>query len=352
MRRDQGLQPAISICLPTLNSRRFLAERLESIRRQTCPDWEIVAVDSYSDDGTLELLQDFARDDARATVHQAPADGIYPNINRCIALARAPYIYIATSDDTLAPDCLEKLATALDVHPNCAIAHCELRLLDEQGRRMDDWWSRTSLFARSSGPLLHRSHVRRAPFDGLLHLVGAVVYTSLTQLLIRRSLFERVGLFKPHWGSVGDFNWNMRACLVANTVHVPNTWGGFRIHASQATAAVSFGSAEHLRRIDDMIDDALSSSMAHLTAQIGEPVMSTWLTKAEEMRGFAAELRHRTSSVHRKLFLVTLLLTGKWTAREHLKARFFRTAGWPSPRVVQNWLAKAGIVPALIPNDS
>ena len=77
------------------------------------------------------------------------------------------------------------------------------------------------MFARSSGQLLHRAHIRRAPFDGLSHLTGEIVYTSLTQLLIRQSLFTGIGLFSSRWGSVGDFNWNMRACLVANTVHLP-----------------------------------------------------------------------------------------------------------------------------------
>ena len=90
--------------------------------------------------------------------------------------------------------------------------------------------------------------MRRAPFDGLLHLRGRAVYTSITQLLIRRSLFDRIGHFDSRWGSVGDFNWNMRAGLVTNTVHVPDTWGGWRIHASQATALNDFMSAEHAER--------------------------------------------------------------------------------------------------------
>ena len=102
-------------------------------------------------------------------------------------------------------------------------------------RRVSGWWSTRSVFALSSGPLLDRSHIRRAPFDGLLHLSGRSVYISITQLLIRRSLFDRIGLFESTWGSVGDFNWSMRAGLAASTVHVADTWGGWRLHAAQAT---------------------------------------------------------------------------------------------------------------------
>ena len=87
----------------------------------------------------------------------------------------------------------------------------------------------------------------------LLHLLGGSVYISITQLLIRRSLFDRIGLFETEWGSVGDFNWDMRAGLVANTLHVPHTWGGWRVHASQATAQVAFSSRQHEEKLDDMI---------------------------------------------------------------------------------------------------
>ena len=91
--------------------------------------------------------------------------------------------------------------------------------------------------------------------------------TSITQLLIRRSLFDRIGYFNSRWGSVGDFKWNMRAGLVTNTVHVPDTWAGWRIHASQATARNDFMSAAHARKIDEMIDDAIERSRALLPAR-------------------------------------------------------------------------------------
>src|SRR5207302_9066095 len=132
---------------------------------------------------------------------------------------------------------------ALDANPDCDLAHCNLRMFDTHGDELaSTWWLKCSVFARSSAELLQQQHVRRAPFDGLLHLLGDTVYTSITQLLIRRSLFSRIGLFESRWGSLGDFNWNMRAGLLANAVHVPDTWGGWRQHTAQATAAARFGS--------------------------------------------------------------------------------------------------------------
>jgi glycosyltransferase involved in cell wall biosynthesis len=205
------MAPLVSILLPNLNNRPFLDERIESIRAQTTTDWELIVVDNHSEDGAWEFFQELRGREPRLRISQAPREGMYANWNNCVRLAAGRYVYIATSDDTMAPDCLEQMVDALESVPDADLAHCRLRIIDEKGRDAADWWWAGSIFARSSGELLHRRHVRRAPYDGLLHLSGESVYVSITQLLIRRSLFDRIGLFEPRWGSVGDFNWCMRA---------------------------------------------------------------------------------------------------------------------------------------------
>ena len=236
--------PRVSICVPNLNTRPFLPERFETIFAQTFQDWELLAYDSFSDDGAWEYLSEVARREPRMRVWQGPRQGTPGSWNPCISAARGEFVYIATSDDTMAPDCLEKLVAALDAHPECALAHCPLKAIDEHGREIPhimEAWSEWSIFALSSGPLRDRCHVRLAPFDGLLHLGGETVYRSITQLLIRRSLFDSVGMFESRWGSVGDFNWDMRAGLVANTVHVTRYVGRVAHPCEPGDRARQFG---------------------------------------------------------------------------------------------------------------
>ena len=315
--------PLVSVCLPNLNTRPYLEERVETILAQTYQNWELVVSDNYSEDGAWTFFEDLARKDRRVAAAQAPREGMYANWNRCIQRARGELVYIATSDDTMAPDCLEKLVAALEAHPDCDVAHCRLRKIDEHGRQMADTWAHDSVFARSSGPLVDSLHVRRAPFDGLLHLLGGSVYVSITQLLIRSSLFERIGLFEPRWGSVGDFNWDMRAGLVANTVHVPDTWGGWRIHASQATGCVHFDSEEHARTIDNMIEHAIESSTDLLPPVLGPHVTARWAAEAKERRAFRDEVARgsRRSIGRRGSFILGRVLAGSGPAREYLTSR-------------------------------
>jgi len=215
----------VSICLPNLNTRPFLEERVDTILRQTHQSWELVVSDNFSEDGAWEFFQELAKKDSRVSIAQAPKAGLYPNWNNCLRRARGEYIYIATSDDTMAEDCLEKMVRALDAHSDCELAHCPLVIIDERGRRMNDpKWPDCTVFAHGLGDLAGRPHIRRAPYDGLIHLTSQHVTLSITQLMMRRSIFAKTGEFGSRWGSVSDFNWEMKAGLVANMVHVPDTW--------------------------------------------------------------------------------------------------------------------------------
>jgi hypothetical protein len=319
----------VSICVPNLNTRPFLPERFQTIFDQSFEDWELLVYDSYSTDGAWEYIQDLGLREPRLRAWQGPKEGTPGSWSPCVRTARGEYIYIATSDDTMAPDCLERLVEALDRHPECDLAHCPLRAIDEHGRDLvglQQWWAQSSTFAQASGPLLARPHIRLAPFDGLLHLLGGSVYVSITQLLIRRSLFDRIGLFESTWGSVSDFNWSMRAGLVANTVHVPTTWGGWRAHVTQATAAVDLESEEHLGAIDAMIEDAVNRCAPWLALPLRRHLVSGWLAQARELRAFMGETaRRRHCSFARRAGRLALhVCTGSPAAREYVLSRLLR----------------------------
>jgi glycosyltransferase involved in cell wall biosynthesis len=344
----------VSICMPTLNSMAFLDERLESIDRQTLQDWELVVVDSASDDATLEKLAAFAESHEQPVrIHQAPRDGIYTNINRAIEHARSPYIYIATSDDTMADDCLDKLASALDEHPSCGLAHSPLRRIHRDGTpERPAWWERDSVFARSSGDLLCETHVRRAPYDGMLHLLGESVYVSLTQLLIRRSVIDDVGLFASTWGSVGDFEWDMRVSLMHDTVHVADTWASWRLHDAQATASAGLDSRVHSEKVESMIEHALQANRERLDDRLYDHLAGAWGRAARDMREFFAGLESVGGGVPRKRFVLAHATHGSWAARRYLRAKLPGHPDLPrhAPWVIRRWLEReAGNAPVLRP---
>lgn len=255
---DAPPRPKVSICLPNLNHRRFLPARLESIFAQTLRDWELIVSDNFSDDGAWEYLGAACANEPRARLAQAPREGMYANWNNCLRAARGDFVYFATSDDTMEPDCLATLAAALDRHPECGLAHCNLTFVDEEGQPSPHPnWEDLPLQKFFWNGWLARPHLRRAPHDGILHAATGTVYTSITQLLIRRSLFERTGPFRDGWGAAGDFAWGCRAGFATDVLHVPRALATWRRHPQQETQDATARSVRERQNLLAMVEDAL-----------------------------------------------------------------------------------------------
>jgi len=247
----------VSILLPNLNNRPYLERRIQSILDQTLDEWELIVMDGYSQDGAWEFFQACAAAEPRIRIYQSAEKGIYNNINRCLELAVGDNIYIATSDDTMTRETLEKMTKALEENPECDIAHCKLKIIDEEGNLSPEKTWDNFFIIRYFGEYIDKKHIRRAPHDGLLHYCGITVYTSLTQLLIRRRLFDRIGPFLVDYGSIADYEWDMRASLVADTVHIPEYLATWRVHRDQATTDDRIIRAKAQGKFLELSDNAL-----------------------------------------------------------------------------------------------
>ncbi len=242
--------PKVSICVPNLNNRPYLPERFETIFGQTLSDWELIVYDSHSDDGAWEYIQALAAREPRMRISQGPREGVYPAWNACLRQARGDYVYFATSDDTMEPNCLAEMVRALEQHPDCGLCQCQLVIIDEKGTPLpaERQWDQYTLGSYSR-ELVHKKNLRPAPHDGLVHPALFTIYTSITQLLIRRQVFDRAGYFDGSWGAISDFEWDMRASLLENCVYIPAKLATWRVHPGQATQNVHT-SAVRLKMIE------------------------------------------------------------------------------------------------------
>jgi glycosyltransferase involved in cell wall biosynthesis len=225
----------ISIILPTFNSIDFLEERLQTIVHQTYPDWECIVIDGHSKDGTWEMLKAAAEKDERFRLFQFPPNGPYDAWNKGIAKASGDYIYIATADDTMELTLLEIMSKEMDQHTNCGLAHCMLTIIDETGKPANDVSWDNYYSVQYYGDLIRKKHIRLAPLDGILHCGLKTIYSSVTQLLIRKKVFDLAGYFQTDKGSIADFEWGLRVSLLFNTLHIPEYLATWRKHSRQLT---------------------------------------------------------------------------------------------------------------------
>ena len=222
--------PKVSICLPSLNTRQFLEERMETIFSQTVTDWELIVCDSYSDDKSWEFFQKF-KGDKRVRLFQVPREGLYAGWNECLRRVRGDSD-IAPSDDTMRPTLLECLLVPLGRLPEVDIALCDYDFINEHGQPI-------SFGPRFSDQILgewvHIPSVRSGQTEFLLHMCSITLWMTMNSLLFRRRLLGRVGHFATKFGSFGDVDWTLRSSLATDIAWVPQSLAGFRRHQGQAT---------------------------------------------------------------------------------------------------------------------
>jgi glycosyltransferase involved in cell wall biosynthesis len=95
--------PLVSVLLPVRDAAPTLRRCLESLAGQTLREHEIVAVDDGSGDESGQVLDDWARDDARLRVVHTPARGLVSALNLAAREARAPVLARMDADDVCAP---------------------------------------------------------------------------------------------------------------------------------------------------------------------------------------------------------------------------------------------------------
>ena len=136
--------PRISILLPVWNAAGTISLALESIRRQTEPAWECVAVDDGSHDGTAGVLKAAAAADPRVRVVTIPHRGLVAALNEGLSHCTAPLIARMDADDVMHRERLARQAGALDDDPGLAAVGAHVRLfprrgLSERRREYERW---------------------------------------------------------------------------------------------------------------------------------------------------------------------------------------------------------------------
>lgn len=108
-------EPKISIIAPVYGVEKYIEQFLDSIRKQTFQDFEVVLVDDGSKDRCPQILDDFEKEDERYKVIHQENGGVSKARNTGLAHAKGEYVYIVDSDDWLTDNALEVLWKAVEI---------------------------------------------------------------------------------------------------------------------------------------------------------------------------------------------------------------------------------------------
>jgi glycosyltransferase involved in cell wall biosynthesis len=168
--------PRVSVIVPVFNAARTVGQAIESVRAQTFTEVEIIAVDDGSTDASIEILR---RYDGAVKILQQRNRGPSAARNLGIANSTGEYLGFLDADDWWKPEFLATMVAVLDRDPLCAMAYCDLQLIDSLGTPFQ-----TSLMAVREN--------RPPTVQDMLHSLWPIMPSGA---VVRRGPLEAVGGF-------------------------------------------------------------------------------------------------------------------------------------------------------------
>ena len=103
----------ISVITVCFNAERTIGTTVDSFLNQSHPEKELIVVDGASRDGTVRLVESFARPEI--TIHSELDKGLYDAMNKGLALYRGDAVGFLNADDCFSnKDSLASIAAALE----------------------------------------------------------------------------------------------------------------------------------------------------------------------------------------------------------------------------------------------
>jgi glycosyltransferase involved in cell wall biosynthesis len=205
-------KPKFSIVTCTWNSAATLADTLASVQRQTCQDVEHIFVDGGSTDATLDMIAAYP---GNKRVLRDVGGGISRAMNQGIEAARGEYVAHLHSDDYYATD---------DV----------LELVAERFDREQVDWVFGTVQVLKDGRLVPPYAMQPFTYRSFAAGRASVPHPAV---FIRRSAFERVGMFDEQLKYAMDIDLWLRLGKLARPATLDRPLTIFRDHAGSVSSA-------------------------------------------------------------------------------------------------------------------
>lgn len=165
---------SVSVIMPCYNDGKYILEAIDSVKKQTYTNWELIIIDDGSDDEeTINIINSISDERIQVfhTEHLRPAGAR----NYGIARSSGTYILPVDSDDKIDKSYIEKAVKVIESNPNIGVVYCE-----------------ADLFGEKSGP-------------------WELPKYSFKTMLLDNIVFVTALFYKSDWEAVGGFSTTMVA---------------------------------------------------------------------------------------------------------------------------------------------
>ena len=250
------MQPKVSVIIPVYNCEAFLPECVDSLRRQTMQEIEMIFVCDASPDDSLSILRRYAAMDSRIRVIAFEKNrGVSAARNAGIALATGEYVIFCDSDDWVEPQMYARLYEMARKH-EADIAFC--RVFKDYANKQEN-----VPLGFATGTRFDAEAIRKTLIPAMLSKETDSDELPLSGYTLR-NLFRREVLtghrFREEIRYAEDLLFIVECMLSSSAaVAVDEAYYHYRFHGASVTKRYS----AHVPQSHDLSNDAIEALLAH-----------------------------------------------------------------------------------------
>jgi len=213
-------QPLISVIIPIYNGEKYLRETIDSVIEQTEKNWEIIAVNDGSTDGSQKILEEYEKlIPGRISVVSVENGGVSRARNIGADIAKGTYLAFLDQDDLWSSHKLEHQMVLFSTEPSLILSFTNQTIIDEHGN--------TIKVIHYIFDHRHRGYV--------LETLIFMNFIPISSVVIKRDIFLGMGGFDPQFAFVEDWDFLLKVARDFTVDYIDEPLVLYRQHKESGT---------------------------------------------------------------------------------------------------------------------
>ena len=229
----------VSVIMAAYNSEPFIGEAVDSIIKQSLPEFELIIINDNSSDNTLKIIESYNDPRIKVVSNETNRGPSYSR-NKAIRLSKGKYIAIMDSDDVSISDRLEKQVSFLNKNKNIMAVGSFIEEIDQDGKKL----------------AYVKSPIKNEQIKSSILFRIPMIHSST---MIRRDFFEENNLFyNESFSCAQDYEMMCRLVFIADVYNIPEPLVLYRWSDNQISTKKKNLQDQYVKKIQSEIISKLN----------------------------------------------------------------------------------------------
>ncbi len=207
--------PLVSILIPAYNCEKYIKKTIESIKKQSYKNWELLIINDCSTDSTFTILKKYISNKIKI-INLKKNIGPYLALSKNFKFCYGKYVAFLDSDDIMHPERLKAQIEELEKNKKIGLVATWFRIIDHKGRVIK----------------LIKFPATENEFNNIFPCQNVICNSSV---MFRKKLISKLGFYNKFFFYSNDYHFYLKLFSQYKIKIIDKFYTDYRIHNEQRT---------------------------------------------------------------------------------------------------------------------